>query len=147
MQAYPDEEVGQLVTAAAQTTGLAPAAILEDFGEFIAPDLLGMYRNLLKPGWRTLELLENTETTMHRVVRMQHNGSAPPYLQAKRTAPREVTINYTSPRRLCAVAKGIIRGVAKHFEDTVDPGVALHAPRRGRMCDQGYCLTKVGERA
>lgn len=119
IQAYPDSEVVGIVTAASKKTGLAPDAILEDFGEFIAPDLLGMYRSLVKPGWRTLEVIEHTENTIHKVVRLQHADATPPYLHAERTGPDEVTVTYTSPRRLCSVAKGIIRGLAVHFGDVI----------------------------
>jgi len=30
-----------------------------------------------------------------------------------------VVITYTSPRKMCAVAKGIIRGVAAHYQEQV----------------------------
>jgi hypothetical protein len=119
LETYPDAEVGDLVAAASRVTGLPAEALLEDFGAFIAPDLLEMYWAAVRPEWRTLDLLENTETAIHEVVRIGQKGATPPYLNAQRTAPDEVTIAYTSPRRLCAVAKGIIRGVAAHYAETV----------------------------
>src|SRR5688500_2403354 len=67
-QAYPDEEVMSIVTTASRNTNTPVPAILEDFGEFIAPDLLGMYRTLVMKEWRTLDILEHTEETIHRVV-------------------------------------------------------------------------------
>lgn len=128
IQAYPDEEVVQIVTAASKKTGNPPGAILEDFGEFIAPALLSMYRTLINPNWKTLDVIENTEKTIHRVVRLQHADAAPPYLNASRTAPNEVTVVYTSPRRLCAVAKGIMRGLSVHFGEvmTIDEKRCMH---------------------
>lgn len=117
---YPDEEVTSLVTTASGITGLPVPALLEDFGEFIAPDLLEMYWGAIEPGWRTLDIIEHTESTIHTVVRLDHRGATPPYLHASRTGDREVTVVYTSPRRLCAVAKGISRGIAKHFGETIE---------------------------
>lgn len=119
IQAYPDEDMVQIVTAASKKTGLAPEAILEDFGEFVAPDLLSMYRSLVKPTWKTLDVIEHTETTIHRVVRMQHADATPPYLHAVRNSEREVTITYNSARRLCSVAKGIVRGLAVHYGEVI----------------------------
>ena len=116
---YPDEEVSALVAAASRITGVPADTLLEDFGAFIAPDLLELYWGAVKPEWRTLELLENTESAIHEVVRISQKGSAPPYLNARRSGSSEVTITYTSPRRLCAVAKGIIRGVASHYGDSI----------------------------
>jgi predicted hydrocarbon binding protein len=117
---YPDEEVTALVTTASTTTGIPVPALLEDFGEFIAPDLLEMYWGAIGPEWRTLDVIEHTESTIHTVVRMDHRGATPPYLHATRTGENEVTVLYTSPRRLCAVAKGICRGIAKHYQETIE---------------------------
>ena len=54
VQSYPDEDMVSLVGAATRITGLGAPAILEDFGTFIAPGLLNMYRNLIHKDWRTL---------------------------------------------------------------------------------------------
>jgi len=119
LEVYPDAEAGALVAAGSKVTGIPADALLEDFGAFIAPDLLELYWGAVQPEWRTLELLENTESAIHEVVRISQKGSAPPYLNARRTSPAEVTITYTSPRKLCAIAKGIVRGVAQHYGDSV----------------------------
>ena len=117
---YPDEELMTLVANGSAITGLPVPALLEDFGDFIAPDLLEMYWGAIAPEWRTLDVIEHTESTIHTVVRLNHPGAAPPYLHATRTSDREVTVVYTSPRRLCAVAKGISRGIARHYGETIE---------------------------
>lgn len=119
VQAYPDDDVAKIVGAASAKTGLAPAAILQDFGHFIAPDLVGMYRSLMKPEWTTLDVIENAESTAHRIVRRDYVAAAPPYLHAVRTAPEQVTVTYNSARKLCDVAKGIVRGLAEHYRERV----------------------------
>jgi hypothetical protein len=98
---------------------LPATKLLEDFGEYLVPTYLSLYATLLKPGWRTLEVLENTEETIHRVVRLRHPGAAPPRLRTLRTSPTAVLLTYDSPRRLCAVARGIGRGVAKQFGEAL----------------------------
>lgn len=119
-QVYTDEELMRLVETGARITGLTSIAIEEDFGEFIAPDLYNMYRAQLNPSWRTLDLIENTEEIVHRTVRLKVPGAKPPMLRTVRKGPGEVVIVYNSPRRLCAVARGIAKGVAKHFGERVD---------------------------
>jgi hypothetical protein len=118
-QQYPDADIAALVTHAATMTGKPASDLLEEFGEFIAPDLIDMYRPILKPEWRTLDLLEHTEATIHSVVRLRNPGAAPPQLRCRRTAPAEVHLSYDSDRKMCAVARGIVRGVAKHFGESV----------------------------
>jgi predicted hydrocarbon binding protein len=53
------------------------------------------------------------------VVRARNAGARPPELRAERIAPDEVVVRYTSARRLCGIAKGIVRGLARHFAQTV----------------------------
>jgi hypothetical protein len=115
---YPDTEAIALVGAIAKHTGKSPQHILEEFGEFIAPDLLALYRHMVKPDWRTLELLENTEETIHRVVRLRNPGARPPELKTDREG-NEVLITYTSARRMCGVAIGIVRGLARHYGENI----------------------------
>jgi hypothetical protein len=103
---YPDEELAATLAAAARKTGATVDAILEDFGEFIAADLIAMYPRLIKPEWRTLDMLFHTEQTVHQVVRLRNAGAQPPSLRCGRPTPDEVVITYTSPRRLCALARG-----------------------------------------
>jgi predicted hydrocarbon binding protein len=119
IKSYPDEELVLLVGAAAKATAQSVPALLEKFGEAVAPHLLAMYRHLLKPEWRTLDVLENVEATAHRAVRIEQPQASPPYLQAERNAVDRISIRYTSARRLCHVAKGIIRGLAKHYAEPI----------------------------
>ena len=117
---YPDTQIAALVTEAEALSGIPATALLEGFGEFLVPTYLALYGNLLKPEWRTLEVIENTEETVHRVVRIRNAGAEPPRLRVRRTANDEVELTYDSARKLCAVARGIGRGVAKQFEQSLD---------------------------
>ena len=116
---YPDTEVVSLVTTASEMTGIAPDGILEDFGEFITSGLLRIYRPLVKKEWRTLDLIENTEQSIHTAVRLKNKGAKPPELRCTRISPSEVVVSYSSPRKLCAVAKGIAKGVAKYYGENI----------------------------
>jgi predicted hydrocarbon binding protein len=119
VQQYPDDELLALVRAISLRTGGDADAVLQDLGAFMAPELLRMYGSLLDRSWTTLDVVENTEDTIHRVVRARNPGARPPELQAERRAPDEVIVTYASARRLCGFAKGIVRGLARHFGETV----------------------------
>jgi hypothetical protein len=119
VQTYPDDDIVRIVNAAVEMTGKPATEILEAFGVHVVPTYLHVYGALLDSSWKTLDVIEHTEETIHRVVRMRQPGAAPPRLQVERTSEREVVITYDSPRRLCAVARGITRGIAKHFGERV----------------------------
>lgn len=119
VQSYPDEDVVSIVGAAVEMTGKPATELLEGFGEFLVPTYLSVYGALLDSSWKTLDVIEHTEETIHRVVRMRQPGAAPPRLHVERKSPEEVVITYDSPRKLCAVARGISRGIAKHFGERI----------------------------
>jgi len=119
-ETYADRDVVAIVGAASAMAGMEAQAILEDFGEFIAPNLLEIYGPLIRPEWRTLDVILNTERNVHTVVRIQSHGAAPPELKCVRTGPDEVVLTYDSPRKMCGVAKGIGRGLARHYKETIE---------------------------
>lgn len=117
---YPDAEMEALVSAAAKMSGQSATVVLEDFGVFIAPLLMNTYRHLIPGDWKTLDVIEKTEETIHHVVRVQTPGAKPPVLRTTRRSEDEVVLIYGSPRKLCALAIGIARGVANHFKETIE---------------------------
>lgn len=117
---YPDKEAAALVTTAAKLLNVSPAVVMEGFGEFIVPHLIQIYKGLIRPEWKTLDLLENVESVIHTAVRFRDPGMAPPKLAATRTNAREVVMTYSSSRAMCSVAKGIAKGVAKHYGERLD---------------------------
>jgi len=119
IQEYPDQELGAILQAASVRTGLATDAVLQDFGDFIGPHLMNMYRAYIRPQWKTLDVIEHTEERIHRMVRLQHRGARPPYLSTTRRADDEIVIHYASARRLCAFAKGIALGIGRHYGETL----------------------------
>jgi serine/threonine protein kinase len=108
-----------LVGAVGRNLNIPAGTVLEAFGEFIAPGLIGLYGKLIRPEWKTLDLIENTEKLIHTAVRVGNPGAKPPVLQCVRSTPDELQIVYSSSRQMCAIAKGIVKGVARHFGETV----------------------------
>ncbi len=115
---YPDQDAIALVSTACQMTGLKPNVVLEDFGEFILPDLIEQYKFLVKPEWKLLDFLQNTEETIHKIMRF-HKGVTPPRLGAHRIEENKLLISYSSQRRMCALLKGMVRGSAKYYKEQI----------------------------
>ena len=112
---YPDEEVHLIVRGVAEATGKAPQLILEEFAEGMVPGLLAVYGFMINPRWSYLDFLINTESVIHKGVRLNSPSAKPPAIEAQRVGPESVAITYRSKRRLCAVARGILRGAATHY--------------------------------
>ncbi len=117
-KSYPDEEAVALVTAASRMSGKPARAILEDFGEFIAPNLLRGYKALIQSHWSVLDVVEHTERIHERV--RNDPLATPPYLSCRRSAPDTVRVSYVSQRRLCGVGIGFIRGIGNEMKQPVE---------------------------
>lgn len=114
---YPDEHVYALVGRAAEMTGLSAGELHEKFGEYLVPDLMFMYQKYVQPEWKTLDMIEHTELTVHKQVRREHPENSPPVLHVQRLSENELIIDYVSPRRMSGLAVGIVRGLATHFDE------------------------------
>jgi predicted hydrocarbon binding protein len=116
---YPDEDAAAVVAATAKQLGKSTTELLEEFGEYAAPRLMDLYQPMIEPEWKTLDLIEHTEETIHQLVRRRNPGAKPPALKCTRASADEVVITYNSPRRMCGVAKGLAKGVARIYEEPV----------------------------
>ena len=115
---YPDADAEGLVRAASELTGKSRGDLLAAFGEQLGPNLLHAYDSLIRPEWRTLDLLERVEDTIRRIVRLREPGGLPPQLVARRRGD-VVAFEYQSPRRFCQLAIGIARGIAAHYDEAL----------------------------
>jgi hypothetical protein len=116
---YPDQEATALIAAASRITGTPAPVLLEDFGEFLVPDLIKLFGHLIKPDWKTIDLIANTESTIHEALRRTTPAVRPPVIGCERPNPREVIITYESKRKMCHLAKGIAKGIANHYGEQV----------------------------
>ncbi|MEY4565388.1 MAG: hypothetical protein RLY14_358 [Planctomycetota bacterium] len=117
---YDDSQALGLVVLAAQTLGAPVDEVVESFGRFLATELIRLYQRVIKPEWKTLEIIENTETFIHSAVRAGNPGAAPPVLDAIRISDNELHLLYSSDRKLCRLAIGIIKGLADHFQEIIE---------------------------
>ena len=118
-EVYPDAEILALVEAGANVAHVSQEEVLASFGRFLAPNLLAIHGALLQPEWRTLATILNTEEVMHAMVRQSKPGAQPPVLKCVQGDDDTLQVIYTSPRKLCPLAKGIMQGIADHFKESI----------------------------
>jgi hypothetical protein len=117
---YPDEEAVAIMKATAALTETPAETLFEDFGAFVVPVLMTMYEPLIPPKWRMMELMLNLEDVVYRVIRTRTPAAHPPRMQCERLAPRQLRLTYASPRRMPALARGFIKGLAAYYNEAVD---------------------------
>lgn len=118
-QEYPDYIIMGIITEASGIAKKSVNEVLEDFGEFVTPYFIRMYRPLIHSDWKTLDLIENADKTIHKIVRMKNPGAAPPEIKCFRPKYDEVVITYNSHRKMCGIVKGIAKGLARHYSQQI----------------------------
>ena len=118
LELYPDDELRGLLTTVSEKAGQPVEELLEKFGTYMVPDLMKVYRAYINPEWKTLDLLEHAESTIHTAVRKSTTGAAPPILEVARTRPNEIEIKYISKRKMVELGVGIIKGLAEFFNES-----------------------------
>jgi predicted hydrocarbon binding protein len=135
VQTYPDAEIDALIQTVASLSGITNDQLLHDFGRSMVPDFLTVYRPLLQPDWRTLDVLEHIEKKIHPAVRTNNPGANPPALEIERTAENHVVIKYRSERQWCALGRGLIQGIADHYGEKVTIGEETCQQRGQETCE------------
>ncbi|NBW86021.1 MAG: hypothetical protein EBR23_04120 [Planctomycetia bacterium] len=139
---YPDEDAVRILESLAAVLSRPLPAIVAEFGEFLAPSLVKVAGPWIDPSWRTLDLIQNTETLIHSMVRTAKPGAEPPVLDTVRISADELQLVYSSRRRLCVLAAGLMRGMARHFGEKIDVSETSCMLKGDAFCS--FTIRRVG---
>lgn len=125
---YPDQELMDLVAAAHEISGVPVNDLVKKFGEYMFPRFLSENPQFFSEDMTLKSFLLTVDRVIHVEVRKLHPGAELPEFEYKDELDNELTMYYTSPRKLCLVAEGLIAGAAKHFETeyTLDHPECMH---------------------
>jgi hypothetical protein len=116
---YPAEELGALVGAYAKHTGQSPVEVLQSFGEHLVGPFARRYPALFTRSRGTIDFLESVDAYIHLEVRKLYPAAELPTFQITREGDASLTMHYRSRRALGDLAVGIMRGVARHYGETI----------------------------
>jgi hypothetical protein len=120
-QAYPDEQFLALLERACARTGLSADELLFEFGEFTASVTFArLYSVLFRASPTARDFLMTVETPIHEVVRETIPQAAPPKLAVTDLGAEGLEIVYTSPRRICALLRGLVEGTGRVYDEVVE---------------------------
>jgi predicted hydrocarbon binding protein len=128
-EAYPDDRFSALVERACEATGLDRETLLRDFGVFTAEKTFArLYPALFDICSSAREFLLNVERPIHELVRVAIPNAKPPRLTVTELGENGVLIVYSSPRRMCALLRGLVEGVVRHYHEVLqlDERTCMH---------------------
>jgi Haem-NO-binding len=119
-EAYPDEQFTALLDRAIRVTETPREKLLHAFGSFTAQKTFArLYPALFDLSPNAHAFLLGVETSIHDIVRVAMPEARPPELGVSETDSGAISIVYTSPRRLCAMLRGLVEGTARHYRERV----------------------------
>lgn len=133
---YPHQEMVRLVVALSEHSGIALPDLLELFGHHLFGQLAASHPQMLAERPSLFDLLGRLDDTIHpEVLGLYPNAELPRFRTLERSA-RHLLLRYDSPRRMEALAKGLINGAADHYGVAIkvtlepfegqDPHVLIH---------------------
>jgi hypothetical protein len=116
---YEDGDLGALVRAASAVLELPPDAIVRWFGREALPLLANAYPQFFAPHTSTRSFVFTLNDIIHPEVRKLYPGADVPVFDYLPSSNGTLAMGYSSPRKLCAFAEGLIEGAAAHYGETV----------------------------
>ena len=116
---YPDEHLYRLVREASNTLGLPAHDVIRWFGREALPLLGAAYPEFFTPHTTARTFILTLNDIIHPEVRKVYPGADVPWFEMTELPSGELVLGYTSKRRLCAFAEGLIQGAAAHYGEQV----------------------------
>ena len=119
-QHYPDQEAFALVGALHAKTGAPVEDLLQGFGEYMFEHLHNSLPESVETPGSYFDYLESVHSHIHVEVRKLDQEATLPDLFVIGREGDTLTLDYQSPRGLCHLAIGLLKGAAKVFDEEVE---------------------------
>lgn len=116
---YEDVELSLLLSQLNKSTGLSVEELSRGFGEYFFDTLMGIAKVHVSTIDNLFEFLVAVDTIIHIEVQKADPFAYTPSLFYDQPNESILIMRYTSSRKMCHFAEGLILGAAKHFETPV----------------------------
>ncbi len=119
-ETYDDSEIFVLVSALSVHSGTPVPDLVEAFGSYLFPHLANSLPKSMMDYPDLWSFLDAVHSVIHVEVNKLYPDAVTPELIVTEKRDDAVTISYTSPRKLCFLALGLIHQAGEHFNTKVD---------------------------
>lgn len=115
---YPDSEIVDFVLAASKLLGVESTDLTRHFGHFLFKELNGKFPifSQLTPDF--FQFLNSIESVIHQEVKKLFDNPSLPEIECFEESG-SLNMFYSSPRKLCFLAEGLIFGAAEHYKKKI----------------------------
>lgn len=118
-EVYPDGELIAYVTALSGITGVPAADLIRTFGTYTMHKFYALHPEFMTEH-TAKSFLESVHDVVHVEVKKLHPDTLLPEFQYESTGDDQLTMFYSSPRKLCHLAEGLIIGTADIFSEKIE---------------------------
>lgn len=120
IETFPDQELIDMVTELSKQTGTPVAELINAFGIFLFHALAMKHSVFTSEKPDLLEFLKSIESVIHQEVRKLYQDPNLPSIEWEQPEQNSLLLHYHSPRKLCHLADGLIRGAAEHYKTNIE---------------------------
>ena len=113
---YEFDELVTLLTYVSKKTAIAPQVLLESFGRFVFPYLIGKHSYIVEKYSNALDLIAGIESHIHIEVKKLYEDAELPTFSVVEKTQNSLTLIYTSSRGLTYFAIGLMRETLDFFK-------------------------------
>lgn len=140
-KSYPDDEVVAIATRASEMLDIPMNDLIKTFGTYLFGKLAQRYPVFIEQETTFFGFLKSVHDVIHVEVRKLYDEPSLPDFRHQQINDNQLLMRYSSPRKFCMLAEGLIAGAAEHYqvEYTLEHRTCMHAD--AKHCD--FIITKV----
>ncbi len=112
---YEYSELQSMLTYFCSKSGMEPQIVLEEFGKYVFPFLIGKHNYITQKYTDPLSLIAGIESHIHFEVKKLYEDAELPIFSLVEKKENQLIIIYKSKRNLTYFAVGLIKATLKHF--------------------------------
>ncbi len=116
---YPDQEVVDYVLVISKKLDIEPSEVTRVFGKFLFGELNKKHDIFTKLSPDLFQFLNSIEGIIHKEVRKLYENPSLPTMECTILNKNDLRLKYTSPRKLCFLAEGLIFGAAEYYNEEI----------------------------
>lgn len=113
---YEFDELVTLLTYVSKKTDISPQILLESFGRFVFPYLIGKHSYIIEKYSNAIDLIAGIENHIHIEVKKLYEDAELPTFNVVEKKEDSLTIIYTSTRGLTYFAIGLMKETLQFFK-------------------------------
>lgn len=127
-ESYSDEELFAIVAEVCKALDMPAEKVIGIFGEYLFDQLDVRHPSFVAHANGLKDFLMSVDTVIHGEVLKLYTNPNLPRFEYQDRGDNELTMHYRSPRKLCILAEGLVRGAAKRFgqEITIEHPICMH---------------------